>query len=102
MRRKPPTSMPPRDLSADGRALWRTLNDEYTFAPGSDFTLLHQLCSAVDKVRACQRQIAREGLTVAGSTGQVRPHPLLSVEAEFRRQTLACVRALRLTNLPEL
>jgi P27 family predicted phage terminase small subunit len=101
MKRKPAIPAPPRDLSADGRALWRTLIDEYTFAD-SDLTLLHQLCSAVDRVRACQRKIARDGLTVTGSTGQPRPHPLLSVEAEFRRQTLACVRALRLTTSPEL
>lgn len=33
---------------------------------------------------------------IRGSKGQLRPHPLLVTEAEYRRGILACLRALRL------
>jgi hypothetical protein len=47
-------------------------------------------------LREVQAVIAAEGLTVAGSMGQRRAHPLLGAEDMLRRSLLAHARALRL------
>lgn len=101
MRKRTTTRTPPSHLSAEGKTLWRATVDEYAFDSEADFALLRQLCESIDGARACRKRIAKDGLLVAGSTGQPRPHPLLNAEAEYRRATLACVRALRLTTAPE-
>ena len=101
MRKRPANHAAPASLSAEARALWRATIDEYAFDSAPDFAMLAQLCEALDGVRACQRQIKKDGMVVIGSTGQVRQHPLLAAEAEYRRSLLACVRALRLNSTPE-
>jgi Phage terminase, small subunit len=63
---------------------------------GASRALLRQLCESLDGLRACQAQIRRDDLMIAGSKGQLRPHPLLVSEAEFRRAILASISALRL------
>ncbi|MEO7937739.1 MAG: P27 family phage terminase small subunit [Burkholderiaceae bacterium] len=95
------TRKAPASLSAEAKTLWRATLDEYSFDSAPDFQLLRQLCESVDGVRACQKAIKRDGMLVTGSTGQVRQHPLLAAEAEYRRAVLACVRALRLNSTPE-
>lgn len=87
---------PPKGLSAEAKGLWREITSEHVIDDAASRTLLRQLCESLDGVRACQKQVKRDGLMIAGSTGQLRPHPLLVTEAEYRRAILACVRALRL------
>jgi hypothetical protein len=69
---------------------------EHLIEDAASTALLRQLCEALDGIRRCQRQIEADGLMIAGSQGQRRPHPLLITEAEYRRAFLACTRALRL------
>lgn len=58
--------------------------------------LLMGLCETLDRLRQCQKSIAKEGLTITGSQGQLVRNPLLSTESECRRCLLAHYRALRL------
>ena len=95
------TPAPPRTLSAESAALWRSTLTEYAFDTGVDLTLLRMLCESLDGVRACQRRVKKDGLLAVGAGGQIRPHPLLATEAEYRKSILAAVRALRLSSVPE-
>lgn len=87
---------PPVGLSAEARALWRATTTEFEFNTAADRALLAELCRTLDRLRQVQRVVARDGLTVLGSTGQARAHPLLNVESEQRRALLALCRQLRL------
>jgi hypothetical protein len=42
--------------------------------------------AAAQRLVQCVEQLAREELMVPGSTGQRRPHPLLKIEQELRRE----------------
>jgi hypothetical protein len=48
--------------------------------------LVGRLRSAVAELRACAEQIGEDGLLVAGSMGQQRPHPLLKMVGDLRRE----------------
>jgi hypothetical protein len=45
-----------------------------------------RLRSAVAELRACAEQIGEDGLLVVGSMGQQRPHPLLKMVGDLRRE----------------
>src|SRR5690554_5852798 len=90
------TTTPPKTLGHDGRTLWTNLRNEYDISDSGSLAVLQSLCETVDRLNECRETIARDGLTVEGSGGQPRPHPLLQVEAESRRALLAHSRALRL------
>ena len=94
-RRKQPKA--PESLSAESKALWIRVTGEYNLlGDTAGEQLLLSLCQNLDRLRQCQQQIAKDGLTIEGASGQIKPHPLLSVEAECRRALLAHFRALRL------
>jgi hypothetical protein len=42
--------------------------------------------AAAQQLRECSQRLASEELMVHGSTGQLRAHPLLKVEAELRKE----------------
>jgi hypothetical protein len=91
------TRSAPPALSTEARELWADIVKSHVVDDGASRALLRrQLCESLDGLRACQAQIRRDGLMIAGSKGQLRPHPLLVSEAEFRRAILASIRALRL------
>lgn len=92
---------PPEHLSDESRTLWMQIVSDYALDDAAGLTLLREGLDALDGIRACQAQIKADGLMVAGSRRQKRPHPLLKAEAEYRRQMLACFRALNLDLAPE-
>jgi hypothetical protein len=94
-RSKTPTS--PASLHGEALALHARLLGEFDFSDGAAATMLHELCATLQRLREVQAVIASEGLTVAGSMGQRRAHPLLAVEDTLRRSLLAHARALRIT-----
>ena len=87
---------PPRGLSSEAGGLWRSILSDYAIDDSAGLAILLQLCETLDRVRQCQQQIERDGLTVPGYNDQTRPHPLLKTETEYRRQLLSCYRALKL------
>ena len=56
----------------------------YTLSP-AETELLDQAARTVDLIAAMDAELAASKLTVAGSTGNPRPHPLLASVAEQRR-----------------
>lgn len=94
---KPTRTRPaPPGFSAESRALWADIMKSHVIDDGASRALLRQLCESLDGLRAVQARIKQDGLVIAGSKGQLRPHVLLGVESEYRRSILATVRALRL------
>jgi P27 family predicted phage terminase small subunit len=51
-----------------------------------DFALLADVLRAVDRLADVRGAIDRDGVTVTGSKGQLRPHPLLVTESVLRRE----------------
>ena len=74
----------PQGLGQAGRRFWRSIVAAYELSPG-EAELLRQACRTVDLLDRLDAQLVAEDLTVAGSRGQERAHPLLTVAVEQRR-----------------
>lgn len=86
----------PAALSAESRALWKKLVDEYGIADAAGLVLLQTALEARERMRQCQRAIKRDGTSVKDRFGQVKPHPLLPAERDARSGMMAAFRALNL------
>jgi P27 family predicted phage terminase small subunit len=90
----------PQHLGDEGRRLWRDVLRDHGIDDAAGRALLMRACEALDRLRQVQAVIAADGITTKGYRGQVRPHPLLSTEAEQSRILLATFRALNLDMSP--
>lgn len=80
------------------RTLRNRLLAAYDFSDDpAALTLVDELCLSVDQLHQIQKTLAADGLTVTGSQGQTRAHPLLAEQDRLRRTILALTRALRLS-----
>ena len=86
----------PSGLGRSGLALWRQVNREFGLAP-HESAILIQVCRVVDRLDAIQAELAAAPLTVEGSTGQPRAHPLL---AEWRMQARVLESLSRALSIP--
>jgi len=70
---------PPSYLEKQGRGrkFWQRVVGEWECSP-AELELLAEACRTLDELQALRRAVAREGATVAGSTGQRRAHPALT------------------------
>jgi hypothetical protein len=83
----------PSGLGKSGRALWREVNSEFGFA-AHELAVLLQVCRVVDRLDAIEAELAGADLTVTGSTGQPRAHPLLAEQRAQMRVLESLSRAL--------
>jgi hypothetical protein len=67
----------PRGLGRRGRRFWRTVQATYVLDP-AETEVLVEVCRLLDRCEHLQELLDRDGLEVAGSTGQTRVHPALS------------------------
>jgi hypothetical protein len=86
----------PRGLGRAGKSLWRGVNAEFGLAP-HELAILVQCCRCADRLEAIEAELAAVPLTVAGSTGQPRAHPLL---AEWRAQARVLESLSRALSIP--
>ena len=86
----------PAGLGRSGRALWRNLQGEFGFA-AHELAILTQVCRIVDRLDAIEAELAGATLTVEGSTGQPKAHPLLS---EWRAQARVLESLSRALSIP--
>jgi len=91
----------PAHLSSEAKKLWRDVSRDYSIDDAAGQALLREACECLDALRECQQAIAEDGRVTRGSRKQVRPHPLIRAELEYRRQMLACFRSLNLDLTPE-
>jgi hypothetical protein len=86
---------PPRGLSRRGRSLWRQLHADLEYDPHETEVVL-EACRTADAIDELHAVIARDGYTIAGSTGQTVVHPAV---AELRQQQASLSRLLAGLNL---
>ena len=86
----------PKTLNSEAKAIWRKLVAEYGIADEGGYQVLQVGLEAFSRMRECQKQIASDGITTVDRFGQVKSHPLLTVERDSRAQYLAALKALNL------
>ena len=92
-----PTKSPP-GLGARGRAFWRDTAAGFDLER-AELELLAEVCRSLDEIDELTAVVRRDGVTVAGSTGQVRAHPAIN---EVRSHRLALGRLLAQLALPNV
>jgi hypothetical protein len=91
------TRRAPAGLGVSGRVLWREINAQFGLAP-HELAILVQCCRCADRLDSIETELAAlPSLTVAGSTGQPRSHPLL---AEWRAQARVLESLSRALSIP--
>jgi hypothetical protein len=87
---------PPSGLKARGRRLWLSVVGKYLTA--AEVEMLGQACRTADELDRLERAVRKLlDLTTTGSTGQLKPHPLL---AEVRAYRQLLERLTTVLNLP--
>ena len=92
---KPRRPRPPAGLEPAGKALWTAILGRYELSPG-ELALLGQACRVADVLQRLDGELTAAPLTCEGSTGQLRPHPLLAATAEQRKVFNMLVRSMAL------
>ena len=89
---------PPTGLKAPGRRLWVSVVDRYVLT-AAEVEMLGQACRTADELDRLERAVrGLSELTTTGSTGQLKPHPLLE---EVRRHRQLLERLTSALNLPD-
>ena len=91
----------PAGLSPESVALWPGLAADLATITGgaaTDYRALADVLHVEDRLRQVRAALDAEGVTVSGSKGQTRPHPLLVSEATLVRAVRDGYASLRLIN----
>jgi hypothetical protein len=89
---------PPAGLRAPGRRLWLSVAVPYVLT-AAEVEMLGQACRTADELDRLERAVRQlSDLTTTGSTGQLKPHPLLE---EVRRHRVLLERLTTALNLPD-
>lgn len=89
---------PPTGLRPPGRKLWTAVADRYVLT-AAETEMLGQACRTADELDRLEKAVrALPELTTTGSTGQIKPHPLL---AEVRAHRLLLERLTTALCLPD-
>jgi hypothetical protein len=89
---------PPTGLKAPGKQLWAAVATKYVLTP-AELEMLGQACRTADELDRLERAVRQlSELTVRGSTGQPKAHPLL---AEVRAHRVLLERLTGALNLPD-
>jgi hypothetical protein len=89
---------PPTGLQAPGKQLWAAVATKYVLTP-AELVNLAEACRTKDELDRLERAVrALPDLVTTGSTGQLKPHPLL---AEVRAHRLLLERLTGALNLPD-
>jgi len=86
----------PGHLSAEARKWYRLIRSEYGIEDSGGLLILLALCEAFDRMKDAQKVIEKEGTSVKDRFGQLRMHPLCSVERDARSAIYAGLKALNL------
>lgn len=84
----------PKGLNAAGKRLWTEMSAAYELDPGESALLL-QACRTADELERLEVALVDAPMTVAGSTGQARPNPLLEETRRHRAALVALLKVLR-------
>jgi P27 family predicted phage terminase small subunit len=87
---------PPTHISAAAKKLWNDIFTEYSIEDAAGMAILRAALEAFDRSQAARKAIKKDGMTITGRDGQVKSHPLLTVERDNRAAFLAGLKALNL------
>lgn len=87
---------PPAALSAEARAWWRKLTEEYSIRDEGGLLLLGSALEAFDRMRAAQKLIKEQGATFLDRFQQPRLNPACTIERDSRAGMLAALKQLNL------
>ena len=90
----------PKKLSVEARGLWQKIATEYQIEDQGGIAVLQVACEALDRLRAAQAGIKKDGMTFIDRFKQVRINPLCSVERDARAQYLQALKSLNLALEP--
>jgi P27 family predicted phage terminase small subunit len=74
---------PPATLGQPGRALWRSVMQQYDIIDAGGVAILQQACAAADRAAECAEIIAKDGPVIRTKHGP-KDHPLLRHELASR------------------
>jgi P27 family predicted phage terminase small subunit len=86
----------PDHLGTEARTWWQKIQTEFQIDDDAGRLLLQTAMEAFDRMRDCQRDIARDGVSVRDRFDQPKPHPLLAAERDARAQMLSALKHLNL------
>ena len=86
----------PSHLGKEAQKWWRLIVSEFDLSDQGGLLLLQTAMEAFDRMRGAQRRIKKDGQTQRDRFGQLKAHPLFSVERDARSAMLAALRALNL------
>jgi len=86
----------PKHLSKEGQALWGRLQKEYDIEDEAGYLILTTGMEARDRMQQAAAIIKKEGMQVADRFGQMKAHPLTTVERDSRAAMLSALKALNL------
>jgi hypothetical protein len=90
---------PPAGLQGHGSALWKAViadvHEEWEL-DSKDLHSLEQAARAADRAQELEELIERDGLMIAGSTGQERLHPAISEQRMLRQLSAVLVSKIAL------
>jgi len=95
------TKRAPAGLGAAGKSLWSSILADVGDGWRLDARELHLLaraCRTADELEALQAVVDRDGVTVAGSRGQVIAHPALAEARQLRLVQLRLLSALEMVD----
>ncbi len=90
----------PTGLGKRGRQLWNDVVGTYELRPDELLTL-HELARCADSIDVMEAELKGGPLMVPGSTGQLRPHPLLAEVRGARQVYAQLARLMGLSDVPE-
>ncbi len=91
-----PKLNPPRDLQGPGRALWRSILDDFTLSK-PELALLREACRTSDELEVLRAAVLAAEVVTEGSTGQPVIHRGYD---ELRKHREALTKLLGAMDLP--
>jgi len=91
-----PKLTPPKDLEGPGRALWRSILDEYDLSK-AEMALLREACRTSDELEVLRSTVLAAEVVTEGSTGQPVIHRGYD---ELRKHREALTKLLAAMDLP--
>ncbi len=86
----------PRHLKKDGKTLFKQLVDEYGITDAGGIALVTTAAECLDRLRAAQVAIERDGEVVLDRYSQAKIHPACALEKDARSGFLAALKMLNL------
>jgi P27 family predicted phage terminase small subunit len=85
-----------KKLSKEAQKIKKNILKEFLIEDEGGLQILQTSLEAFDRMRECQKVIEKEGLTVKDRFGQIKAHPLCTVERDARSQFLLGLKRLNL------